>query len=489
MNRFTELEPKYVWHYFDLLLDIPRPSKHEDRVIAFLKELAHKKGLEFRQDKAKNVVIKVPATKGYENAPTVILQGHIDMVAEKNSDVEFDFLKQPIDAYVDGDWVRARGTTLGADNGIGVAAALAFIDDTESVHGPLEILCTVDEESGLTGASNLDAKILTGRIMLNLDSEEDGVFFIGCAGGANTVITLPVKQIGVSSKFKPYEIKISGLMGGHSGLNIIENRANAIKLMARILKAAIKAKVEIMLVDIKGGDKHNAIPRESFATVAVNSKHIKKFCDSVNNEIEKAKREFVSVDRDIRLDILEFQKKVSKGINISDTKRVVDLLLALPHGVISMSREIKGLVETSSNLATIKVRGKSIEILTSSRSSVSEALDTILESIDSLVELYGGKTKGYGRYPGWRPNIDSPLLKKAVSVFKNVRGSEPQITAIHAGLECGIIMEKVTGMDVISFGPEMHGVHSPQERLNIPSVGRFYNYLKSLLESIAKEGL
>ncbi|MCX7945347.1 MAG: aminoacyl-histidine dipeptidase [Deltaproteobacteria bacterium] len=489
MNRFTNLEPKHVWHYFDTLLDIPRPSKHEDRVIMFLRELAQKKGLEFKQDRARNVVIKVPATKGYEHAPTVILQGHLDMVAEKNSDVDFDFLKQPIDAYIDGDWVKARGTTLGADNGIGVAAALALIDDSEAIHGPLEILCTVDEETGLTGASNLDPRILSGKIMLNLDSEEDGVFFIGCAGGANTIITLPVKQIAVTKKFKFYEVKISGLLGGHSGLNIIENRANAIKLMARILKSALNSKLELMIVDIKGGDKHNAIPRECFATVAVNEKHTKKFLEAINNEFEKSRVEFGNIDKEMKLDTKELSKRILKAMNLSDTRKVINLILALPHGVISMSREIKGLVETSSNLATVKMRGRNVEILTSSRSSVSEALDAVLESINSLVELCGGKTKGYGRYPGWRPNIDSPLLKKAVSVFKNLRGNDPKITAIHAGLECGIIMEKIPGIDVISFGPEMHGVHSPQERLSISSVGRFYSYLKALLESIAKEGI
>ncbi len=489
MNRFEGLEPKYVFSYFNDLLNIPRPSKHEEKVIAYLKDLASKKGLEFKQDKVKNVVLKIPATKGYENAPVVILQGHIDMVAEKNSDVNFDFLKDSIDAYVDGDWIKARGTTLGADNGIGVASALAFIDDPDAVHGPLEILCTVDEETGLTGASNLDPKILSGKIMLNLDSEEDGVFFIGCAGGANTITTLPIKQINVSKKYKLFEIKISGLNGGHSGLNIIENRANAIKLMARVLKAAILSKVELMIADIRGGDKHNAIPREAFTIVAVNEKQVKKFKKALEGEINKAKVEFSNIDKDIKMEISEYNKKVSKVINISDTKRVINILLALPHGVISMSREIKGLVETSSNLATIKVKGKSVEILTSSRSSVSEALDSVLTSIDSIVELYGGKTKGFGRYPGWRPNPDSPLLKKAVSIFKNLRGNEPHITAIHAGLECGIIMEKVPGMDVISFGPEMHGVHSPQERLNIPSVGRFYQYLKNLLKTIATEGI
>jgi len=489
MNRFEGIEPRYVFKYFDELLNIPRPSKHEEKALEHLKRLAQSKGLEYKQDKVKNLVLRVPATKGYENSPTVILQGHIDMVAEKNSDVVFDFLKDPINAYVDGDWIKTKGTTLGADNGIGVAAALAFIDDPDAVHGPLEILLTVDEETGLTGASNLDAKILSGKIMLNLDSEEDGVFFIGCAGGANTVTTLPVKLINVNRKFKIFELKISGLLGGHSGLNIIDNRANAIKLLARVIKAAIRAKVEIMLSDIRGGDKHNAIPREAFAVVAVNEKHIKKFNEALNSELEKARTEFSTVDKDIKLDISEFTKKVSKAINAADTKRVINLLLAIPHGVISMSREIPGLVETSSNLATIRMKGSKVEILTSSRSSVSEALDTVLESIDSLVELYGGKTKGYGRYPGWRPNVDSPLLKKAVSVFKSLRGNEPKITAIHAGLECGIIMEKVPGMDVISFGPEMHGVHSPNEKLNIPSVGRFYEYLKRLLEGIAKEGI
>lgn len=489
MNRFENLEPKYVWHYFDALLNIPRPSKHEEKVIAYLKELAKNKGLEFKQDKAGNVVLKVPATKGFENSPTIILQGHIDMVAEKNSDVDFDFLKQPIDAYVDGEWVKARGTTLGADNGIGVASALAFIDDKEAVHGPLEILCTVDEETGLTGANNLDPKLLSGSIMLNLDSEEDGVFFIGCAGGVNTSIKLPIKQIAIGKKFKSFEIKISGLMGGHSGLNIIENRANAIKLMARILKEAVFSKAEFILVDIKGGDKHNAIPRESFATVAINEKHIKKFNEAINKEFTKAKNEFATIDKEIKLEINPTTKKISKGINPKDTIKLIDLLLALPHGVIAMSREIKGLVETSSNLATIKLSGKSVEILTSSRSSVSEALDTVLMSIDSIVALSGGKTKGYGRYPAWRPNVDSPLLNKAKEVFKNLYGREPHVTAIHAGLECGIIMDKVGKMDVISLGPEMHGVHSPQERLNIPSVGRFYNYLKKLIETIAREGL
>ncbi|MGC8928668.1 MAG: aminoacyl-histidine dipeptidase [Myxococcota bacterium] len=489
MSRFENLEPKYVWHYFDALLNIPRPSKHEEKVIAYLKDLARQKGLEFRQDKAKNVVLKIPATKGFENAPTIILQGHIDMVAEKNSDVDFDFLKQPIDAYIDGDWVKARGTTLGADNGIGVASALAFIDDPEAIHGPIEILCTVDEETGLTGASNLDAKLLSGRIMLNLDSEEDGVFFIGCAGGANTSTKLPVKQIGISKRFKTLEIKISGLLGGHSGLNIIENRANAIKLMARVLKSALLSKAEFMIVDIRGGDKHNAIPREAFATVAVNEKHIDKFNNALNNEIAKAKTEFATIDKEINLEISNSAKKVSKAINPKDTVKLIDLLLALPHGVIAMSREIKGLVETSSNLATIKMTGKIVEILTSSRSSISEALDTVLMSIDSIVALAGGKTKGFGRYPAWRPNIDSPLLNKAREVYKNMYGKEPLVTAIHAGLECGIIMDKVGKMDVISLGPEMHGVHSPQERLNIPSVGRFYNYLKRLIETITREGL
>lgn len=489
MNRFEGLEPRYVWHYFDALLDIPRPSKHEEKVIAFLKDLAHKKGLEFKQDRAKNVVIKVPATKGFENSPTVILQGHLDMVAEKNSDVEFDFLKQPIDAYVEGDWVKARGTTLGADNGIGVASALAFIDDPDAIHGPLEILLTVDEESGLTGASNLDPKILTGKIMLNLDSEEDGVFFIGCAGGANSRIKLPLKIINASSRYTPFEIKVTGLLGGHSGLNIIENRANAIKVMTRILRSALKSGAEFLIADIKGGDKHNAIPRECFAIVAVNSRHTKKFIEAANREFSKIKEEFAKIDKGIKLDVNEYPRKLKKVVNYEDTQRLIRILYALPHGVLSMSREIKGLVETSSNLATIGLKGKGVEILTSSRSSVSSALDSVLESIESIVELAGGKVKVEGRYPGWRPNVESPLLKRAIQVFKETAGSEPKVTAIHAGLECGIIMEKVPGMDVISFGPEMHGVHSPQERLSIPSVARFYSYLKRLVESIAREGL
>lgn len=489
MNRFEGLEPKYVFSYFNDLLNIPRPSKHEEKVIAYLKDLAQKKGLGFRQDKARNVVLSLPATRGYEGAPVVILQGHIDMVAEKDPDVIFDFLRDPINAYVEGDWIKARGTTLGADNGIGIAAALALIDDHEAVHGPIEILCTVDEETGLTGASNLDARILTGKIMLNLDSEEDGVFFIGCAGGANTVITLPIRQINPPRKFTALEIKVSGLIGGHSGLSIIENRANAIKIMARVLKAALLAKAEFMIADIGGGDKHNAIPRSAFAVLVVNERHIKRFKEAIDRETARTKIEFGTVDRDMDINILEYSKKVSKVINISDTRRVLDVLLALPHGVIAMSREIKGLVESSSNLATIKMKGRGVEILTSSRSSVSEALDSILTSIDSVVGLYGGKTRGFGRYPGWRPNPESPLLKKVISVFKTTRGVEPHITAVHAGLECGIIMEKVEGMDVISFGPEMDGVHSPQERLNIPSVGRFYQYLKSLLKSLATEGI
>jgi len=486
-SPLLSLEPKFLWQHFDAIRQVPRPSKHEERIAEMVDGWARDRGFEIRSDEAGSMVIAVPATPGHESAPTVILQGHLDMVCEKNSDVEHDFMTDPIRVEVDGDWVKSVGTTLGADNGIGVAAAMAIADDPDAVHGPLEILCTIDEETGLTGAKQLDASIVTGRLMVNLDTEEDGAVYIGCAGGADTDADLKLSRRRGGLGTIPYRLAVRGLRGGHSGLNIIENRGNAVKLSTRILLAALDQGIDFDLVSMDGGSKHNAIPREAFSVVRFDPANEASFNAVAVTCSDDFRQEFAASDPDLTVELqrLEDGPEYQDVVTVHHRTRLLRLLDSLPHGVLSMSRDVPGLVETSSNLAVVKTDTGSAHVVTSHRSSIMPALFAVRRQVQSVCEQAGATITVDDAYPGWKPNPESPLVQRTVRVYADLFGREPEMKAIHAGLECGLLIEKVPGMDVVSIGPEIHNAHSPEEMVQISSVGRFYQHVKALLADLA----
>ncbi|MCK4772096.1 MAG: aminoacyl-histidine dipeptidase [Candidatus Latescibacteria bacterium] len=482
-SPLTDLEPRIVWGYFDEIRKIPRPSKHEEKIQAWLKEWASEHGLEADEDQVGNLVVRVPATQGHEEAETVVLQGHVDMVPEKNRDVEHDFLVDPIEVVRDGDWVLAQGTTLGSDNGVGVSLALAAATDPDCVHPPLELLFTVDEETGLTGATELDDSLLNGRRLLNLDTEEDGAFYIGCAGGNDLHITFNIER--QSSKLpEQIQLLVRGLRGGHSGVDIHENRANAVKLLFRLLKAAKEAGIEFEIASVEGGSKHNAIPREAFADLRAAEGSLEKLKEVAAAQKEEFDGEFGIIDPDLVIEVNEAE--VGDQVFTADlTGRLVSALLAAPHGVLAMSREVAGLVETSNNVAVIKMEEEVIDITTSTRSSVMPALRATIDQIRAGFELAGANVEDPGGYPGWTPDPDSPLLNTGKRVFQETFGREPEVKAIHAGLECGIIGEKFPGMDMLSFGPEISSPHAPGEKVQISSVEKTWKLLKAFLLELA----
>jgi dipeptidase D len=486
-SPLESLEPKLLWQHFDTIRQTPRPSKHEEKIIETVKSWAAERGFEVLQDSAGSLSIKVPATPGHENAPIIVLQGHLDMVCEKNSDVEHDFMTEGIEVEVDGDWVQAKGTTLGADNGIGVAAAMAIADDPDVIHGPLELLCTIDEETGLTGAKDLDPAIVSGRIMLNLDTEEDGAIYIGCAGGADSVATLKTARRAASLGSAPVKVAVTGLRGGHSGLNILENRGNAIKLTTRILLAAIEDGVELDLVSIDGGSKHNAIPREAFAVCRVDKTQI----DALKVVVESCggdfREEFGASDPDLEVTVEELDDDDERRnvLNVHARDRLLRVLNGLPHGVLSMSRDVDGLVETSNNLAVVINKGDHSEITVSYRSSIMPVLYAVRSQVDSIFRLAGADVHVDDAYPGWKPNPDSPIVKTTGAVYERLFGEKAELKAIHAGLECGLLIEKIPDMDVTSIGPQIENAHSPEERVQISSVQKFYKHLAALLEELA----
>jgi dipeptidase D len=486
-SPLESLEPKLLWSHFDGIRRIPRPSRHEAQVAAHIGAWAKGKGYEILTDVTGNMVIRVPASPGHEKAPTVIIQGHLDMVCEKNSDVDFDFMKDPIEVRVDGDWVKATGTTLGADNGIGVATALAVAEDPEVVHGPLEILCTIDEETGLTGAKALDASIVSGRVMLNLDTEEDGAVYFGCAGGGDTLTTLTVARRRGALGSVPVRIAVKGLKGGHSGLNIVENRGNALKMMARLLLAADEKGLDVDLVSLDGGSKHNAIPREAFAACRVPKGALDGFQEVVSACRTDFDAEFASIEPDLEIVVeqLDDSEEMREVLNQHARDRLLHLLRTLPHGVLSMSREVEGLVETSNNLAIVTTAKDKVEVTTSTRSSVMPALDAARAQIRSAGELAGGRIDEEEAYPGWKPNPDSVVVNKTLDVYEELFGKRPPLKAIHAGLECGLLIDKLPGLDAVSIGPEIRNAHSPDEMVQISSVQRFYAHVRALLKALA----
>jgi dipeptidase D len=481
MPGIENLEPKLVWKHFDEIRKIPRCSKHEEKIREYIVNFANKQGLKTKVDPVGNVVIIKTAISGMQNKPTVILQGHMDMVCEKNSDVKFDFSKDPIQLKITGDLLTANGTTLGADNGIGLAISLAILEDKKLRHGPIEALYTIDEETGLTGAFAMKSEMLTGKIMLNLDSEDFGVITVGCAGGGDSTIELPVKMQEIQGE-EYLMVKVFGLRGGHSGVDIHEQRGNAIKILARLLWKASQ-KYEFSLFDIKGGDKHNAIPREASAKLVIEKKNKSSFVTEIKAEEKEIYEEIKPIDPNLKVDVqsCESSKMVMEK---SSQVKLLNLLHGLPHGVHQMNYDIKTLVNTSTNLATISVKENAIVIGMSSRSPMKSALQDMRDRIKAIASLSGAKVSEGTPYPGWKPDLQSKILALSKKIFKDMFKAEPKIEAIHAGLECGIIGEKFPGMDMISIGPTLKNPHSPEEQLHISTVDKFYKYLLKILETV-----
>ncbi len=479
-----DLKPALIWSIFDEITKVPRPSKKEGKIRQYLLDFAKKHDIEVKTDAIGNVVMRKPATPGCANAPKVALQSHMDMVCESN-DKGFDFENSPITTVVEGEWVHAQGTTLGADNGIGMAAALAALIDKDLVHGPLEALFTVDEETGLTGANNLGEGMLTSEILLNLDSEDDGEIFVGCAGGADTTCTFTYKRSFAPTDFIFFKVDISGGQGGHSGSDIKLGRANANKLLARFLWNLSK-KHEISVAEIDGGNLRNAIPRAAHAVVGVHTDNKEGIRVTLNEFIADIENEYSGLEPDLKITLSSVERP-EFCIDSDTSMNLINALHIAPHGVISMSRELEGLVETSTNLASVKMRPENtIVVTTSQRSSVDSRKWDLAHQVEALFELAGAKaTHGEG-YPGWAPNMKSPIMAIARAAYKELFGVEPAIKAIHAGLECGLFLQKYPHMDMVSFGPTLRGVHSPGEKMHIPAVERFWKELSLVLKKVSQ---
>jgi dipeptidase D len=481
--EIRDLNPASVWDLFDRITKVPRPSRKEEKIVSFLLEFAEEQGLEVKKDDALNVVIRKPATPGREHLQTVILQSHVDMVCEKNSDVAFNFETDPIQAYIDGDWVKARGTTLGGDDGIGMAATLAILSSKDIEHGPVVALFTTDEETGLNGANALTPDLLQGDILLNLDSEEWGEFCIGCAGGRNTVGTFSYRLETAPPDYFWFDVHISGLKGGHSGSDIHKELGNANKILARYLYALMQ-EAPVVLSRIDGGNLHNAIAREASATVGIPFAGKEKASALLNVLQAHVLTELPAEDRKVKLDI----RSVEAPEHVMDTKTSNSLILALyalPHGVLGWCLDMPGTVETSTNLASVKMNeNHTIAVTTSQRSSTASAKDNTVNMVTAVFRLAGAESRSSTGYPGWKPNPNSPVLHTSQAVFEKLFGEKPKIISIHAGLECGLFLEKNPKLDMISCGPTIMGAHSPEERLEIPTVAKWWEFLTELLKNI-----
>ena len=478
-----ELQPRIIWEQFDAITKVPRPSKKEGKIIEFLIDFAKQHNLEWQRDDIGNVVIRKPATKGYEERPTVILQSHMDMVCEKNSDVEFDFDNDAIRTKVDGEWVRAEGTTLGADCGIGMAAAMAMLIDPEVEHGPLEALFTVDEETGLTGAFELGEGMLTGKYLINLDSEDEGEIFIGCAGGVDTVATFTCEREAAPEDYKFYRMDVANLLGGHSGDDIDKGRANSNKIAARWLYE-MQDTFGVRLSTLDGGNLRNAIPREAYAVVAVPQHHCEAFEHRFAAFATDVKAEFHATEPNFSLSLVATDAQADV-LTEEAQRRLVGALIGLPNGVLAMSMAVKGLVETSTNLASVKFKAENrVVVTTSQRSSLESGKEWAKQSVEAVFLLAGAEVEYSDGYPGWAPNPESHLLQTTVQCYERLFGVEPKVRAIHAGLECGLFLEKYPHLEMVSFGPTIRGVHSPDERLEIATVDKFWVLLQECIKSI-----
>jgi len=482
MNAFEGLEPRSLWAAFEAITRIPRPSQKEEKVRAWLIEEAEKRNFSHRTDSVGNLVVNVPASSGKEGRPTVVLQGHMDMVCEKNRAVEFDFQKDAIRVVRDGDWLKADGTTLGADNGIAVAMMLAVIEDNVE-HGPLELLFTMDEESGLIGALELDPTLITGRFLVNLDSEDEGVVCIGCAGGKNTEGKVPLSTESIPENSVSYELEVLGLNGGHSGTEIHVGLGNAISLCARVLDR-LSRQAPLRISALSGGDKHNAIPRECAVVLSVPQESGEKLKNLVSEIEQEIQSEIGDIEPKLRVTLSETSTPAGAATTPDSSVSLIRTLLLIPHGVLGMSRVTPGVVETSSNLAAAKIQGETLELLTSQRSSVASLCNAAAERVRAAAEAAGGSVRYVSEYPAWRPNPHSALLAKCRDLYQEMNGAEIEVAVVHAGLECGVIGSKIPGMEMVSIGPDIRGPHSPDERLSISSAVRVYEFLQSFLGQI-----
>jgi dipeptidase D len=481
-ENLASLKPERIWHYFGEICKIPRPSKKEGQIIAYLKAFGEGQKLETLVDEAGNVLIRKPATPGKENVKTIVLQSHMDMVCEKNSDTVFNFDTDAIQPYIEDGWVKAKGTTLGADDGIGVAAQLAILEATDIPHGPIECLFTVDEETGLTGAFALKPDFLKGMTLLNLDSEDEGQLFIGCAGGKSTTISFEYSVDAVLAGASAYKISVTGLKGGHSGDEINKGLGNAVKILNRLLWTSA-GKTGLRIHDINAGNLHNAIAREGFATVVIATENEVVLESFVKEYNEIVRSEFKTVDPGLMVTC----QKTEIPTWVIDQRTQFNLLTSLyacAHGVIAMSPDIPGLVETSTNLASVKFKDKVILVATSQRSSIESSKHDVANMVASAFILAGAKVEHGEGYPGWKPNLDSEILKITRKTYVSLFGKEPLVLAIHAGLECGLVGETYPGMDMISFGPTLRGVHSPDEKIEIESVELFWKLLVQVLNEM-----
>jgi len=482
---FQNLKPERVWYYFEEISKIPRCSENMEGITDFILQFAREHGLAHRKDSASNILVIKPAAPGLEKTPVVVLQSHLDMVCEKNSDSTHDFTNHPVKMKVEADSVMAEGTTLGGDNGIGIAAMLALLEHPSLPAGMLECLFTVDEEIGLKGAFALDTSLLKGRMLVNLDSEEVGSIYIGCAGGKDSEITLPIRWTVPTKEECSLRLIVRGLRGGHSGVDIHSGRANAIKLLARIL-FHLKGQLSIRVVSFTGGDKLNAIPREASVLIAVRKEDTVRAHKLFDTHCSALKKEYYGVEPEIAF-TMQDEKHTDKLLDADSSEMFVNLLSAIPHGVLAMSPIIEGLVETSTNLASVRTRTEAVHLAASHRSSVDSALNWVCDVHRAIAAMAGAEIEQNEGYPGWSPDEGSKLLKYAKEVVKKVSGGEARVMAIHAGLECGIIKRKYKGMDAISIGPTITGAHSPQEKVDIESVETFWKVLLQILQEVYGE--
>jgi dipeptidase D len=481
-QEIRNLEPKALWNKFADLNAVPRPSKKEDRVIQFMKDFGNALGLETFEDEIRNVIIRKPATIGMENRKTIVLQGHLDMVHQKNADTVFDFDTQGIDMYVDGDWVRARGTTLGADNGLGVAMIMAILESKELSHPSIEALFTIDEETGMTGALNLKGGILKGEILLNMDTEEDDEIDIGCAGGIDVLATRRYEEEETPENSVGYRITVKGLQGGHSGIDIHKGLGNANKIMNRLLFDGFE-NFGLQISEINGGSLRNAIPRESVATVVVARMYDEAYVFDMQEIISDIKNEFKTTEPNLVIEIIKSDLP-EKVMDLGVQEGIIRSIYAAQNGVYRMSADMENLVETSNNIARVIIKDGEIAIGCLTRSSVETSKFDLANSLRSVFELCGCEVVFSGNYPGWTPNTKSEILDVLTAIYEKQNGEKAKIVACHAGLECGILGVNYPEMDMISFGPTIHGAHSPDERASIKSAQKFYKFVTEILENI-----
>lgn len=482
---FDGLHPEILWKHFEVFTKTPRPSGKEEAIAAYCEGWARERGYQVDKDSVGNLVVRVPASPGREKADTVIIQGHLDMVCERNSDSPYDAEKDPLHVVLDGEWLTAEGTTLGADNAIGVCAGMAAAEDESVQHGPLELLMTLDEETGMTGAMELDGSLLKGRTMLNLDSEDDGVLFVGCAGGCDTRFRMTYEKAPAPAGHKALRVALTGLKGGHSGLDIVRNHMNAIHALARVLQTGA-GEIPHALARFDGGSKRNAIPREAFATVYVEAANESRFREGLEEAAEALRRQWVGNDDGLTVTVTDDDDAPAEVFASGEGMRLIRFLRGLPSGVIAMSQDIEGLVETSTNLGVVTTTSDAVEVISCTRSSVAEALRGALDQLQAVAALAGVEANEHGGYPGWKPNMQSRALQVTREASKRLTGQDPEVTAIHAGLECGLLGERVPGLDMISFGPDIRGAHSPDERIHVGSVGNFWKLLVMVLDDLSK---